>query len=191
MRATLLNTDSYVGSEDFLSQLVWLKTGNQSDLMSASDSNAPHASDRASCAIVGTVSPVRLFLEPHGNFNPMFENSALETSKVQFQLTSPETHQEFSNDFKIGIEKIESLQNKAIVEGSSAEHFVVLDGQRKALKFSWPLFEKRVRHLFIWSLLLKKNLLITENCICVLRRASPSTVSHITSSLGFSLPDHV
>jgi hypothetical protein len=48
----------------------------------------------------------------------------------------------------LGIERIEKLQNKAISEGPSAEHFVVMDGQKKALKFSWPLFEKRVRVSF-------------------------------------------
>lgn len=149
MRASLLNTDTYVGSPDFLSHLVWSKTGNQNDLMNApSDIKAtPQASDRATCAIVGIVSPVRLFLEPHGNFNPMFENSALETSKAQFQLVSPALHPEFNDDFNVGIEHIESLQNKAITEGPNAEHFIVFDGQRKGLKFSWPLFEKRVRLL--------------------------------------------
>jgi hypothetical protein len=108
----------------------------------------PQPSERATCAIVGTVSPTRLFLEPHGNFNPMFENSALETSKIQFQLVPPAIHPEFTEDFTLGIERIEKLQNKAITEGPTAEHFVILDGQKKGLKFSWPLFEKRVRPSF-------------------------------------------
>lgn len=146
MRTSLLNTATYVGAQDFLSHVVWTKTGIQNDLMNtASDiDGTPPDSDRATCAVVGTVSPNRLFLEPHGNYNPMFENSALESSKVQFQLITPVVHPEFADDFVLGIEHIEKLQNKAITEGPSAEHFVVMDGQKKALKFSWPLFEKRV-----------------------------------------------
>jgi hypothetical protein len=104
-------------------------------------------SERATCAVVGVVSPSRLFLEPHGNYNPTFDNSALESSKAQFQLVPPlaTVHPEFNNDFNLGMEHIETLQNKAITDGPNAEHFVVSDGQVKALKFTWPLFEKRVR----------------------------------------------
>jgi hypothetical protein len=147
-RATLLNTPAYVGSADFLSNLVWLKVGNQDDLMNAPVLPDETPSDKATCVIVGTVSPVRLFLEPHGNFNPAFDNSALESSKVQFQLVQPVTHPEFSDDFKLGIERIERLQTKAISEGPNPEHFVISDGRTKALKFSWPMFEKRVRPFF-------------------------------------------
>lgn len=106
---------------------------------------------RATCAVVGTVSPTRLFLEPHGNFNPMFENSALETSKAQFQLVSPVDHTDFGEDFKHGVERIERLQGKAVTEGPHAEHFVVVEGHTKGLRFSSPLFEKRVR-ILIYSI---------------------------------------
>ena len=145
MQADLLNTETYVALPNFLSRLVWSKAGSQNDLMYVpSDKDTPQYSSQATCAIVGTMSPVQLFLEPHGNFNPLFENSTLETSKAQFQLVSPALQPEFNNDFKVRIEHIKSLHNKAIMEGPNTEHFVVLDGQRKALKFSWPLFEKRV-----------------------------------------------
>jgi hypothetical protein len=144
MHATLLNSDTYVGSPEFLSNLVWLKTGNQNDLMCVPVDSNDASSERATCSIVGTVSPVRLYLEPHGNFNPMFDNSALETSKLQFQLISPEVHPEFIDDFKLGLERVEKLQNKVITDGPDGEHFIVSDGRTRALKFSWPLFEKRV-----------------------------------------------
>jgi hypothetical protein len=152
MRASLLNTTTYVASKDFLSHVVWTKSGIQSELINVPSDidGTPPDPERATCAVVGTVSPTRLFLEPHGNYNPMFENSALESSKAQFQLISPVIHPEFSDDFMLGIERIEKLQNKAITEGPNAEHFVVMDGQKKALKFSWPLFEKRV-HVFFYS----------------------------------------
>jgi hypothetical protein len=145
-RATLLNTPTYVGSADYLSHLVWLKSGNQNELMNVPSDVDDTPSERATCAVVGTVSTSRLFLEPHGNFNPTFNNAALETSKAQFQLISPVVHPEFSDDFKLGLEHIENLQNKAITEGPKPEHFVVSDGHAKALKFTWPLFEKRVRN---------------------------------------------
>ena len=105
-------------------------------------------SDRATCAIVGTISPIRLFLEPHGNYNPTFDKSALETSKVQFLLVPPVIHPDFVDDFNIAVEHIERLQDKAITEGPGGEHFIILDGRNKALKFSWPLFEKRVCQFF-------------------------------------------
>jgi hypothetical protein len=143
-----MNTPTYVGTPEFLSTVVWLKTGNQDDLMEAPATSSATPSEKATCAIVGTVSPTRLLLEPHGNFNPTFDNAALESSKMQFQLVSPDLHPEFSADFKRGIERLERLQKQAITEGPNGEHFVIWDGRTKGLKFSWPLFEKRVRSHF-------------------------------------------
>jgi hypothetical protein len=124
-----------------------LKTGNQNDLVLAG-TNSDEDTTRATCAVVGSVSPNRLFLEAHGNYNPNFEKTALETSKAQFQLTSPAGYPEFESDFSHAINHIENLQREAIKEGPKAEHFIVTDGLKKALKFSWPLFEKRVRASF-------------------------------------------
>jgi hypothetical protein len=127
-----------------------LKTGNQNDLVTTNKATLPkdESHTRATCAVVGIVSANRLFLEPHGNFNPNFEKTALETSKAQFQLISPTVYPEFESDFSRGIKNIETLQNQTIREGPEAEHFIVSDGVKKALKFSWPLFEKRVRGCF-------------------------------------------
>ena len=106
MQATLLNTPTYVGLEDFLSHLMWLKSGNQNNPMNALSDLKDTPSDCATCAIVRTMSHTQLFLEPHGNYNPMFENSTLEALKVQFQLVSPDVHPEFKDDFKLGINHI-------------------------------------------------------------------------------------
>ena len=145
-RASLLNTPTYVASTGFGSRVAWMKSGNQNDLVSAStvleDSKTP--SSRVTCAVVGTVSPNRLYLEPHGNYNPNFEKTALETSKLQFQLIPPSLHPDFEEDFNRGIKNIESLQKLACKDGPGAEHFVVTDGGKRGLKFSSPLFEKRV-----------------------------------------------
>ena len=102
--------------------------------------------ERATCAVVGKVSTNRAFLEPHGNYNPNFEKTSLESSKIQFQLIAPTSHPEFEIDFGHAINRIVSIQKKTIKEGPPAEHFVVTDGIKPALKFSWPIFEKRVRH---------------------------------------------
>jgi hypothetical protein len=152
-RASLLNTPTYVASVGFVSQVGWVKSSNQSELVVAStdveDTETP--TSRATCAVVGTVSPNRLYLEPHGNYNPNFEKTALETSKAQFQLVSPTLHPDFVVDFDRGIKNIETIQKMAFKEGPSAEHFVVTDNGKKALKFSCPLFEKRVRQLSVFS----------------------------------------
>lgn len=146
--ASLLNTPTYIASTRFLSQVTWTKFSNQNELVIAStacnieSSNAP--SSQVTCAAVGTVSPNGLFLEPHRNFNPNFEKTTLETSKAQFQLVSLSLHPEFDHDFSLGIKNIESIQKIACKDGPGAEHFVVTDGGKKALKFSWPLFEKQV-----------------------------------------------
>jgi hypothetical protein len=105
----------------------------------------PSPSGRATCAVVGIVSPNRLFLEPNGSYNPSFEKAALETSKTQFQLTAPTDHEEFDIDFATGVEQLDALQLAAAVEGPSPDHFIVWDGHSRALKFSCPLFERRVR----------------------------------------------
>ena len=114
------------------------------------DSDAP--SLRATCAVVGTVSPNRLYLEPHGNFNPNFEKTSLETSKLQFQLVPPSRHPEFEDDFNRGVKVLEILQKIACKDGPEPEHFVVTDGGKKALKFSSPLFEKRVNFFFFFCI---------------------------------------
>ena len=80
-------------------------------------------SQRAVCAVVGTVSANRIFLEAHRNYNPNFERTSLETSKAQFQIVSPDNHPEFDADFYQAIAHIEAIQKKAI---------------------NWPFFEKRV-----------------------------------------------
>jgi hypothetical protein len=146
----LLNTPTYVASTDFVSQVVWLRSNNQSDLVLASaEVNDPDSPPpRVTCAVVGTVSPNRLFLEPHGNYNPNYDKTSLETSKVQFQLVSPALQSEFDADFKRGVKNLEAVQRKAYKDGPAAEHFIIVEAGRKALKFSWPLFEKRVCALF-------------------------------------------
>ena len=127
----------------------WFKTSKQSDLVIASGNDCEDTPpEKATCAIVGTVSPTRLYLEPHGNYNPNFEKNTLETSKMQFQLTSPDGHPEFEADFLRGLKNLEVIQKKAIKEGPGAEHFIVADGMKRALKFSWPIFERRVRSLY-------------------------------------------
>ena len=125
---------------------MWLKSNNQSDLvLTSTDPGDPEtAPSKATCAIVGTISSNRLFLEPHGNFNPNFEKTTLQTSKAQFQLVSPTLHPEFEIDFKHCIKNLEALQRLASKEGPPPEHFIVTEGGKKALKFSWPLFKKRV-----------------------------------------------
>lgn len=135
-----------MASSGFARHVEWVKSGNQDDLviaMSALErSNTP--CPRATCAVVGIVSPNRLFLEPHGNYNPNFEKTALETSKAQFMLVAPTLHPEFEADFEQGIKSIESVQKMACKDGPGAEHFVISDNGKKGLKFSSPLFEKRV-----------------------------------------------
>ena len=109
---------------------------------------------QATCAVVGIVSPNQLFLELHGNYNPTFEKTTLETLKAQFQLVSPTLHPEFKIDFNLGIGHLKTIQRNAIKEGPTAQHFVVSDGLKKALKFSSPLFEKRVSQNLIYIVFL-------------------------------------
>jgi hypothetical protein len=140
----LLNTPTYVASSEFLQHVLWMRSSAQNDLVLAPSDVEDPPSTRATCAVVGAVSPNRLFLEAHGNYNPNFERATLETSKAQFQIVAPTQHAEFDADFNQAVKHIETLQRMAIKEGPPAEHFVVSDGLKKALKFSWPLFEKRV-----------------------------------------------
>lgn len=159
--ASLLDTQTYVATPGFGTRVAWSKSGNQDNLVYSSsvveDSDAP--SLQATCAVVGTVSPNRLYLEPHGNFNPNFEKTSLETSKLQFQLVPPSRHPEFEDDFNRGVKVLESLQKIACKDGPEPEHFVVTDGGKKALKFSSPLFEKRV-NIFFFSVYSERRLIL-------------------------------
>jgi hypothetical protein len=129
-----------------MSHVTWTKGGFQNDLMLKDDNPSVDATTLATCAVVGMVSSERLYLEGHGNYNPKFNNSSLETSKYQFQLVAPTFDPDFESDFNIGIERLELLQSQACTKGPAAQHFIVSDDRRKALRFNWPLFEKRVSH---------------------------------------------
>ena len=112
--------------------MLWAKSGSQDDLMLTPTNIEDPPSQCAVCAVVGTLSTNRIFLE-------------LE-AKAQFQIVSPDNHPEFDGDFNQVITHIEAIQKKAINDGPLAhgEHFIVSDGLKKGLIFSWPLFEKRV-----------------------------------------------
>ena len=124
--------------------MLWAKSGNQDDLMLTPTNIEDPPSQRAVCAVVGTVSANCIFLEAHGNYNPNIKRTSLETSKAQFQIVSPDNHLEFDADFNQAITHIEAIQKKAINDGPHGEHFIISNGLKKGLRFSWPLFEKRV-----------------------------------------------
>jgi hypothetical protein len=143
-RANLLNTPTYIASDDFLATVEWHKVGNQKELMIKPDDPKESPTDKATCAVVGVVSGERLFVEPHGNFNPKF-NNPFESAKAQFQIKSARQYPEFDADFTLGIRRLEQLQVQGIMENSpKPEHFIVVDNGENALRFSTPLFEKRV-----------------------------------------------
>ena len=143
-QTSLLNTPTYIASADFISHVQWSKSANQNDLVFALNDAEMTPPKQATCAVVSIVSLNRLFLEPHGNYNPSFEKTTLETLKAQFQLVSPTLHPEFKINLNLGISHLKTIQRNAIKEGPAAQHFVVSDGLKRALKFSSPLFEKRV-----------------------------------------------
>ena len=121
-----------------------MKNGHQNDLMLMPAEPDARPTERAICAIVGKVSANCAFLEPQGNYNPNFEKTSLETSKVQFLLVVPTSHPDFETDFATSLNHIKTIQRKAIKEGPSTEHFIVSDRINRAFKLSWPIFEKRV-----------------------------------------------
>jgi hypothetical protein len=150
---------NFIGSATFGSHVAWAKEGNHSSLINAVDVNNSTLSRPATCVVVGIVSPVPLFLEPHGTYNHMFRNGTLETSKLQFQLLTPTLDPDLEADFDLGLNQIEHLQERAIMGGSRPECFVVVhnqtgDGVIKAFEFSWPLFADRVcAHSFLYATL--------------------------------------
>ena len=103
----------------------------------------------AMCAIVGNISMNRLALDPQGNYNPTFANSKLLTSKIQFQLIASKDDEDFNSDFNIALQHVSDLQKAIITNGPGPEHFIVTDGNEKALRFGCPIFEKRVSNLYL------------------------------------------
>jgi hypothetical protein len=117
----------YVVCADFPAHVAWDKSGNQNDLVQAPTSDNGMPAVRATCAVVGTISLDRLYLEPHGNYNPNFERAALESSKLQFRIVAPASHPDLKNDFDIGINHIDQVEARAITQGPKGEHFKVKD----------------------------------------------------------------
>ena len=63
--------------------VLWAKSGSQDDLMLTPTNIEDPPSQCAVCAVVGTLSTNRIFLEleAHGNYNPNFERTSLRVAR--------------------------------------------------------------------------------------------------------------
>jgi hypothetical protein len=153
LRASLLETRSYAGSLAFSDHVTWNKVTNESYLTAASNNpnTTSFPSHPRACAVVGVVSPIHLYVRPHGNYSPEFERGHLENSQLQFQIVAPALLPGFKADFDFGVQRFKNIQRLVSTHAHRfpADQFVVIynetgDGPEKALKFQSPLFEERV-----------------------------------------------
>lgn len=157
LRANLLNTPNYMASDDFMKHAYWAK-GNPDVLMWKDEEVTLDV--QATCAVLGKVSMGRFFLEPQGNYNPKYD-TRLHQAKLQFQILAIDDPILVS-DFKKTLNTIEHLQTDIAPKGPKGEHFIVLDDNDRALRFSCPLFTKRASFFIMHEILYLIMILIMQ-----------------------------
>jgi hypothetical protein len=90
---------------------------------------------------VGRVLDHKLFCGPMANYNPQFQNATLDKAKYTFTLGRPE-QPGFREDFDLLYANLDKLQS-SICYGKDRRN--MLDPQTKTIRFTCPLFEKRVQ----------------------------------------------
>ncbi|KAF9470665.1 hypothetical protein BDN70DRAFT_939522 [Pholiota conissans] len=137
-RSRLLQHGNYAASDGFPYLWKWKQGRGSLPSKLIVDGEEGECED-VYCRVVGTVSPDdRLFLEPHGNFNPAFETPIMAKSKLQFTLTKP-SDPDFGQDYTLAYRRLEAVQD-AIAHGPDRSWFLN-DG---TMRFSFPLWEKKI-----------------------------------------------
>ena len=142
-RSNVLQYPSYCAFPGFLSSLGW-RTEKSGDVMVNKTSN-----ENAVMTVIGRISERRLDCGPTGNF-VKGKFGGLETAKFHCLLDKP-VGTPFADDFDKGVANLEKAQGN-IASTRNRNHFILVNGQEKKLRFTRHVFEKRERTLQGWSL---------------------------------------
>lgn len=97
--------------------------------------------------VVGRVSPDKVYLGTHGNFNPNFEEPmiAVRGAKLQFTLTRPVGDPDFEPDFDIAVTRLGDIQGQ-IAKTPRHKYFLQegTTGPPSYMRLSFPLWEPMV-----------------------------------------------
>jgi len=137
---------AYMGQTDYLSGIDW-KNRSPFRLLQ----HKMRAYDNCSCVVVGRVTPLQAYLEPHGDFDAL--SNAPETfgnARLMFSLVRPDvTVPYFPEEFNTAVSNI-----RCITHGLPASNCVVddtfltrCDDGNTMINFSWDLFEDVSHHL--------------------------------------------
>ncbi|KAF9561236.1 hypothetical protein CPC08DRAFT_722886 [Agrocybe pediades] len=141
-RAQLMNLPQYVASSDFLTICRWVS--HRGHLLAlVSDPNTPIEPVRS--IIVGIISVDKAYLQPHGNFNPSFNDpwKAARAAKLSFTLQCPDNHPAFSEDWKPALDKLEGIQDQIASTQKKLHFFVNEPNRQRSLRFGFSLWEER------------------------------------------------
>lgn len=137
-RDDVLKFPSYGASPGFLPSLGW-RTEKSGDILvnKTSDENAV-------VCVIGRVSERRLDCGPTGNF-VKGKFGGLETAKFHCLLEKP-VGTPFAEDFDKSLANLDKVQ-ATIASTRNRNHFILVDGQQKKMRFTRYVFEKRERTL--------------------------------------------
>lgn len=139
-RASLEKLRNYAATAAFVSDIGWKGEGYGHILC-----NKVSREDTV-CIMLGKVSSSRLNTSPIGNFNKSFE-SPFHKAKFQFTLTTP-NEPALIHDFQASVAALSKAQEAmSATEGSA--YMILEEGAERSVRFSAPVFIKRVRDLLI------------------------------------------
>lgn len=136
-RASLEKLRNYTATAAFISDIGWKPEGYGHVLCNTS------TRDDTICIMVGKVSSSRLNTSPIGNHNREYEQP-FSKAKFQFTLVTPD-EPALINDFQASIAALEKAQ-AAMAASEDSAHMVLHQGNERSVRFSAPIFSKRVRN---------------------------------------------
>lgn len=137
-RGQLLLNPSYCASPVFLSGIGW-------EVESSGDILIDKATDENTVAcVVGHLKEHHFFVTPNGNYSTV-EYGDFSHTKFHFVIGNPECTL-FAEDFLKALDVISKLQAQ-IASTPNRVNFIASAGRSKVLRFTRPVFKKRVRLL--------------------------------------------
>jgi hypothetical protein len=140
-RTQLQALRSYVPTALFLSAIGWKQNGSGHILVDKT------SREEMTCVVVGKVNDYRLNCSPIGNYRK--EYPPLGKAKLQHTLGRPD-EPAFVRDFEDAVKSLSKAQG-TVASTSNRLNMLTMEGQDQSIRFTAPIFEKRVSGGFFFG----------------------------------------